>query len=149
MCVCVCVQLYTNIYIYIYIFVNIKYWWFVTHGLEPASLLSPWDSSGKNTGVGCHFLLQGIFPTQVLNLGLLHCREFLHCLSHQGSPLLIIPEFGEMEKEEKEERTWSAQTLPFLSFFSQGPSSTWAAHWNYTGSFKTNTDTWIFYPWRF
>ena len=36
---------------------------FVTHGLEPARLLCPWDFSGKNTGVGCHFLLQGIFLT--------------------------------------------------------------------------------------
>ena len=39
----------------------------------------------KNTGVGCHFLLQEIFPTQWLNLGLLHCRQTLYCLSHQGS----------------------------------------------------------------
>ena len=37
----------------------------------------PWDSSGKNTGVGCHFLLQGIFPTQGSNPGLPHCRETL------------------------------------------------------------------------
>ena len=45
------------------------------HGLWPASLLCPWDSPDKNTGVGCHFLLQGIFPTQRSNqrlLGLLH-----------------------------------------------------------------------------
>ena len=35
------------------------------HGLQPSRLLHPWDSSGKNTGVGCHALLQGIFPTQV------------------------------------------------------------------------------------
>ena len=34
-----------------------------------------WDFPGKNTGVGCHFLLKGIFPTQGLNLGLLHCTE--------------------------------------------------------------------------
>ena len=34
-----------------------------------------WDSPGKNTGVGCHFLLQGIFATQESNLGLLHCRQ--------------------------------------------------------------------------
>ena len=40
------------------------------------------DSPGKNTGVGCHALLQGIFPTQGLNAGLLHCRQILHCLSH-------------------------------------------------------------------
>ena len=38
----------------------------------------------QNTGVGCHFLLQGIFPTQGLNLGLLHCRQTLYHLSHQG-----------------------------------------------------------------
>ena len=44
------------------------------------------DSPGKNSGVGCHALLQGIFPTQGLNLGLLHCRWFLYHLSHQGSP---------------------------------------------------------------
>ena len=37
------------------------------HGLLPARLLCPWDSPGKNTRVGCHFLLQGIFPTQELN----------------------------------------------------------------------------------
>ena len=42
----------------------------------------PWGFPGKNTGVGCHFLLQGIFPTQGSNLGLLHCRQTLYCLSH-------------------------------------------------------------------
>ena len=44
-------------------------------GLELARILCSWDSLGKNTGVGRHFLLQGIFPTQGLNLGLL-------CLLH-------------------------------------------------------------------
>ena len=48
------------------------------------------DSPGKNTGVGCHDLLQGIFPTQGSNLNLLHCRCFLYCLRHQGSPFLAI-----------------------------------------------------------
>ena len=42
------------------------------HGLQPAKLLCPWDFPGKNTGVGCHFLLQGIFLTQGLNLHVLH-----------------------------------------------------------------------------
>ena len=37
-----------------------------------------WDSSGKNTGVGCHALLQGIFPTQGSNPRLLHCGQILH-----------------------------------------------------------------------
>ena len=49
------------------------------------------DSPGKNTGVGCHALLQGVFPTQGLNLGLPHCRRILYHLSHQGSPR--IPEW--------------------------------------------------------
>ena len=43
-----------------------------------------WDSPSKNTGVGCHFLLQGICPTQGLNLVLLHCRQILYRLSYQG-----------------------------------------------------------------
>ena len=40
--------------------------------------LCPWNSPGKNTGVGCHSLLQGIFPTQGLNLGLPCCRQILY-----------------------------------------------------------------------
>ena len=42
------------------------------------------ESPGKNTGVGCHALLQGIFPTQGLKPGLLQCRWILYQLSHQG-----------------------------------------------------------------
>ena len=47
------------------------------HGLQPTRLLRPWDFPGKSTGVGCHFLLQGIFPTQGSNPGLPHCRQML------------------------------------------------------------------------
>ena len=66
-----------------------------THGLWPAKLLCPWNSPSKHTGVGCHFLLQGIFPTQGSNLGLLDCRQFLHCLSHQKESFFsILREFG-------------------------------------------------------
>ena len=43
------------------------------------------DSPGKNTGVGCRALLQGIFPTQGLNPGLPNCRQIFYHLSHQGS----------------------------------------------------------------
>ena len=50
-----------------------------------ARLLCPWDSLGKNTGEGCHSLLQGILPTQGSNPGLLHCRQILYHLSHQGN----------------------------------------------------------------
>ena len=46
-----------------------------SHGLQPTRLLCSWDSPGKNAGDGCHSLLQGIFLTQGLNPGLLHCRR--------------------------------------------------------------------------
>ena len=55
------------------------------HRLGPTRLLCPWDFLGNSTGVDCYFLLQGIFPTQGSNLGLLHCRQMLYRLSHQGS----------------------------------------------------------------
>ena len=45
-----------------------------------------WNSPGKNTGVGFHFLLQGISPTQGLNLSLLHHRQILYQLRYEGSP---------------------------------------------------------------
>ena len=61
-----------------------------SRGLQPARLLYPWNSPVKNTGVGSHSLLQEIFPTQGLNLGLLLSRQILYCLSHQGSPIIVI-----------------------------------------------------------
>ena len=60
-----------------------------SHGLQTARFLCPWNSPGKNTGVGCYFLLQGMFLNQGLNLGLLHCRQILYHLSHEGSPYRI------------------------------------------------------------
>ena len=47
-------------------------------------------SPGKITGVGCHALLQGIFPTQGSNTGLLHCRQVLYRLSQQESPTDLL-----------------------------------------------------------
>ena len=57
------------------------------HGLHPPGSSVHEDSPSKNTGVGCHSLLQGIFPTQKSNPGLLQadCRQILYSLSHQGS----------------------------------------------------------------
>ena len=52
----------------------------------PSGLLCPWDFPGKNTGVGCHLLLQGIFLTQGSNLCLLHWQAGSLPLSHLGSP---------------------------------------------------------------
>ena len=47
------------------------------------------DFPGKNSGMGCHALFQGIFPTQGLNPGFPHCRQILYHLSHQGSPRIL------------------------------------------------------------
>ena len=70
----------------------------ISNSLQPpalwgvARLLRPWDFPGKNTGMGCHFLLQGIFLTQGLIPGLLHWQVNSLILSHWGSlsPLMII-----------------------------------------------------------
>ena len=62
------------------------------------------DSPGKNTGMGCHALLQGIFPTQGLNPGLPHCRQILYHLSHWGSPRIL---------------EWVAYSLPRGNFLTQ------------------------------
>ena len=64
------------------------------------------DFPGNSTGVDCHFLLQGIFPTQGSNLGLPHCRQTLYRLSHQGSPIneIIYDNFilsGKMYRQNK------------------------------------------------
>ena len=53
------------------------------HGWRNLVGYCPWDDPHKNTGMGCHFLLQEIFPTQGLNLGLPHCRQMLYHLSHK------------------------------------------------------------------
>ena len=56
---------------------------------NPHGLYSPWNSPGQNTGVGSLSLLQGIFPTQGSNPGLLHCRQIFYQLSHKGSPRIL------------------------------------------------------------
>ena len=61
----------------------------VSDSLWPHGLYSPWNSPGQNTGVCSHSLLQGIFPTQGLDPGLLHCRRILYQHSHQGSPRIL------------------------------------------------------------
>ena len=55
------------------------------NSLQPHGLCSPWNSPGQSTRVGSLSLLQGIFPTQGWNPGLLHCRQILHQLRYQRS----------------------------------------------------------------
>ena len=54
-----------------------------------AGLLCPWESPGKNTGVGCHFLLQGVLPIWGSNPDLLHCTQILYHLSHRETPTIF------------------------------------------------------------
>ena len=83
-CVCVCVC------------ESLSYvWLFVTPWTQAARLLYPWNFPGKNVAVRCHFLIQGIFPTSGSNLGLLHCRQILYHLGHQGVLNLSV---GDMQQ---------------------------------------------------
>ena len=70
------------------------------YGLQPAKFLCPCDSPGKNTAVGCHALLQGVFLTQGWNPGLLLGKWILYRLSHQGRPreisLLTLNQFRQL-----------------------------------------------------
>ena len=61
----------------------------VSDSLRPHGLYSPWNSPGQDTGVSSLSLLQAIFPTQVSNPGLPHCRQILFQLSHQGIPRIL------------------------------------------------------------
>ena len=89
------------------------------YGLQPASLLCPWNSPGKNTGVGCHFLLQGIFPTQGFNQGLLHWRQILYTSQRKCISLYISPEPGhknsvsnqEIREDRRENSTYACVNL--------------------------------------
>ena len=95
-------------------------WLFATHRLKPTRLLCPWNSPGKNIGVGFHSLLQGIFWTQGLNHILLHDRQIL-----LGSSLSRIQGYPQDERRRRERETrlggggcsrvW--QSLAMLYFF--------------------------------
>ena len=73
MCMCVCARLVTQ---------SCPTLW---DPMDPPGTSVHGDYPGKNTGVGCNSLLHGIFPTQGLNPGLLHCGRILYGLNHQGS----------------------------------------------------------------
>ena len=75
-CVCVCVCA-----------CSVTYDSLQPHGLQPTRLLCPWNFPGKNTGAGCHFLLQGIFPTQESKLCLLCPLHWQADSLPLGSPL--------------------------------------------------------------
>ena len=61
----------------------------MSNSLLPHGPYGSWNSPGQNTIAGSHFLLQGIFPTQISNSGRPHCRRILYQLSHEGSPRIL------------------------------------------------------------
>ena len=75
------------------------------------------DSLGKNTGVGCHVLLQGIFPIQGSNPGLPHCRWSLYCLSHQGSPRILEWVAYPFSRGSSQPRDWTQVSHTADGFF--------------------------------
>ena len=93
-CVCVCVCVRTRAYVHTCVCVHVCAHVHVRFSCVQL-FVTPWtidrssvhgDSSGKNTGMGCNTLLQGIFLTQKSNPHLLHCRWILYWLSHRGRP---------------------------------------------------------------
>ena len=80
----------------------------------PARLFCPWTLPGKNTGVGCHFLLQGIFLIQRSNPHLLHCRWILHRWATWEAPQQAL----QHQITQRRERVHPFLRSKFLAFFS-------------------------------
>ena len=99
-----------------------------SHGLSPARFLCPWDFPGKNTGVGCHFLLQGIFPAQEWNPHLFHWQADSLPLSHLESPL-YLPHLAHCATGfPLSRRCWSSKKLktePWISTLNSNSSAGW------------------------
>ena len=70
-----CISVWTHGYLFYFSGYKAELCSIVSDSLQPTRLLCPWNFPGKNIGAGCHFLLQGIFPTHGSNLGLF---RFLH-----------------------------------------------------------------------
>ena len=81
------------------------------------------DSPGKNTGVGCHPLLQGILPALGLNPHLSHCRQILYCLSHQGSPRILEWVACLFSRGSFQPRNWTG-----VSCIAGGLFTSWVVH---------------------
>ena len=79
--------------------------------------INPWNSPGQNTGVGSLSLLQGIFPTQRLNPGLLHCRQILYQLSQEGSPRIFEWVECPFSSRSSQSRNWTGISSIAGEFF--------------------------------
>ena len=126
------------------------------------SLNSPWNSPGQNTGVGSCSFLRGIFPTQGLNLGLLHCRRILYQLSHQGRPHRLdkhiqteppchptslsihFPSITLSQLYHRVAICPQASRFPFLNLVSSSVKwGCWLLHWQGGNGVKWNSPCWV------
>ena len=99
-------------------------------------------SPGNNTGLGCHVLLQGIFPTQGSNPGLSQCRRILYCLSHQRSPRIVEWVTYPFFRGSSPPRNWNRVFCIASGFFTSW--ATWEAHW-ITSSAQNQINGYILY----
>ena len=91
----------------------------VSDSLQPHGLYSPWNSPGQNTGVGSLSFLQGIFPTQGSNPGLLHCRWFLYQLSHKECLRILEWVAYPFSSRTSQPRNWTGVSCIAGGFFYQ------------------------------
>ena len=101
-----------------------------------ARLLCPWDSPGKNTGMGCHALLQGIFPTQRSNPGLPHGKRILYHLSHQVCLRILEWVVHPFSRGSPWPRNWTGVSCIAGRFF-----TTWATRGVLIGSYLNANDS--------
>ena len=107
----------------------------VSDSLGPHGPYSPWNSPGQNIGMGSFSLLQGIFPTQELNLGLPHCRQILYQLSHKGSPRILEWVAYPFSSRSFRPRNWTRVSYTAGKFF-----TTWAISGK-PGWYKVSADS--------
>ena len=96
--------------------------------LWPYGLYSPWNSPSQNTGADSLSLLQGIFPTQGSNPGLLHCGHILYQLSHKGSlfEVKVSGKENHWDRDKTNRLHSDMRQMPFnLEFFQKSSSSKW------------------------
>ena len=104
----------------------------VSDSLWPHGLYSSWNSPGQNTRVGSLSLLQGIFPAQGSNPGLLHCRQILYHLSHKGSPGILELVAYPFSSRSSRPRNWTRVSCIADGFFTnelRGKSFIWGKLW--------------------
>ena len=97
----------------------------MSDSLQPHGLYSPWNSPGQNTGMGSCFVLR-IFTTQGSNTGLLHCRQILYQLSHQGSPeTCLLHSNFQFERESSKKQVKNLAWLSLVKHFNNQREEPW------------------------